>query len=211
MQWSSCQVHRDWGDPASRGKTRLKNAIALFVSSSALKAQLRDWKRQGIPREDFGLLPTAAQPGMHVERWLLAGDPQGEALEGAAPTANGPTFEEMLQIPVAKETTETKQATAQGAAKAALSVAGALRDKLYRLRATSERRGVNVQSPDFLESTLTHLSDNAVPSGRGRLAHPVFKLSLRERTKARLDVLAQIKAMAASRCTLRSRIWWTQR
>ena len=80
----------------------------------------------------------------------------------------------MLRIVVAKEATETQKATAQGAAKAALGVAGALRDKLFTLRATSERRGVNVESPDFLETTLTHLSGNAVPSGGAALAHPVF-------------------------------------
>ena len=189
-------VHRDWGDPTSRGETRLKSAIALFVSSKALKAELREWKREGIPRVDFGLLPSTRQPGMHVEKWLLGGEALGEALEGAEPTHNGPTFEEMLRIVVAKEATETQKATAQGAAKAALGVAGALRDKLFTLRATSERRGVNVESPDFLETTLTHLSGNAVPSGGAALAHPVFKSSLRDRTKTRLDVLRQIQAAA---------------
>ena len=65
-----------------------------------------------------------------------------------------------------------------------------------------------MQSPDFLETTPTHLSGNAVPSGGAGLAHPVFKPSLRERTKTCLDVLRQIQA-AASRCTLHSKIWWT--
>ena len=94
-------VHRDWGDP-SRGDSRLKSAIALFVSSSALKAELREWKRSGIPRVDFGLLPETHQPGMHVNKWLLAGESLGEAIEGVEPTHNGPTFEEMLRIVVAK-------------------------------------------------------------------------------------------------------------
>ena len=70
-------VHRDWGEPASRGETRLKNAIALFVSSSALKAQLRDCMEEGGYSEGG----FWASPNLSPARYA-----RGEVATGRRPT-----------------------------------------------------------------------------------------------------------------------------
>ena len=119
----------------------------------------------------------------------------GTEVDGAANLPDGPTWEELLRIVTRIVGTKAATGGAYEAAKEALKTFGAITDKLYMLRSTAERRGIDVDSPFIIDEWLLLLTDRQVPVGGAEQPAPTsWKPGLRSRVEQTLDILKVTRA-----------------
>ena len=174
----------------------LKASVGSLVESVALKGTLREAHWDEVKEEHYNLLigtPLGAPDEMPADGtlWRI----MGTMVPGAPNLPDGPTWEELLRI--VSRIVGTKAATggAYGAANEALKTFGSVSDKLYMLRSTAERRGINADSPFHIEEWLLLLTDRGVLVGGADHPGPTsWKPGLRSRVEQTLDILKVTRA-----------------
>ena len=100
---------------------------------------------------------------------------------------DGPTWEELLCIVTRFVGTKAAAGGAYEAAKEALKTFGSVADKLYMLRSTAVRRGIDVNSPFIIDEWLLLLTERGVPVGGAENPAPTsWKPGLRSRVEQTL-------------------------